>query len=134
MPDAPETPDVPAGTKMSYWIAHVLQQARERAGVSEGDIGTSLGVNWRTIRRLEAGTTMGRDIDHYVAGYAHLLGLEDGRALWREALRYWDKDGAPPRFMPVEGPAAAFAEAIRLEALRTRQETGEKSSKRRASR
>ena len=107
-------PTPPAGSRMSFWIATTLSAERERVGITEHEMGTSLDVNWRTIRRLEAGTGMGRDIDSYVAGYAHVLALEDGRELWHQALERWQKDGAPTVFEPVQGPAAAFAEAIRI--------------------
>ena len=110
----------PVGSRMSYWIATTLHDERERVGVSEDDMARTIGVNWRTIRRLEEGHGMGRDIDRFVAGYAYLLGVEDARELWGIALRRWQESGSPPRFEAIDGPAAAFAEAIRAEALRRR--------------
>ena len=112
----------PAGSRMSYWIATTLHDEREKAGISEDDMARTIGVNWRTIRRLESGQGMGRDIDRFVAGYAYLLGVEDGRELWEAAQARWRRDGSPPRFEAIDGPAAAFAEAIRLEALRRRED------------
>ena len=119
---------------MSYWIATALHDERRAVDIGESDMATSLGVDWRTIRRLETGATMGRDIDRAVAAYAHVLGLDDGRSLWRRALDRWQREGAPPQFQPIEGPAAAFVEAIRIEALRRRRDGAGTSGKRRASR
>lgn len=118
--------DMP-GARMSYWIATVLQDARKHAGISEQNMAVSLGVNARTIRRLESGQTMGRDIDHFVAAYAHVCGLEDGRDLWGRAVERWRSDGTPPQFVVTEGPAAAFAEAIRAEALRRSSQSSQSS-------
>lgn len=78
---------------------------------------------------------MGRDIDGFVTGYAYLLGLEDPRTLWAEALEAWQRQGSAAPRPEMNGPAAAFAEAIRAEALRQRsQDDRERKSKRRASR
>lgn len=111
-----------AGTRMSYWIACVLERERKRAGLSEHAMAQMMGVDSRTIKRWEAGDTFGRrtELDRAVAGYAFVLGMDDGRALWQWALDWWRAEGAPPEFIPVEGPAASFAEAIRQEALRRR--------------
>lgn len=106
------------GTRMSYWIATALETVRENIGISEDEMATSLGVNWRTIRRLETGGSMGRDIDRFVAGYAHVAGIEDGRDIWEDALARWRKHGNAPQFEAVSGPAAAFADAIRAEVQR----------------
>ena len=76
-------PATPVGTRMSYWIGMTLKEARERVGISRQDIARPLGVNDVTIKRLESGRSMGRDIDHAVAAYAFVLGLEDGRQLWQ---------------------------------------------------
>lgn len=124
----------PTGSTMSYWIALVLMEERERAGLSERQIATSFDVNPRTIQRLEKGASMGRDIDRFVAGYAHLLGYEDARDLWAAAVKRWRSEGSAPAFSPVDGPPSAFADAIRQEALRRRKPPNApgKSAKRRA--
>ena len=110
-----------SGVRMTYWIGDVLQEEREAAGVTTAQVATALDVDERTIKRLELGQTMGRDIDRTVAAYAYLIGIEDGRDLWREALERWSRDGSPPQFKPSSDPAAAFAEAIRVTALRQQQ-------------
>lgn len=126
---------------MSYWIAYTLADAREGADIPRKRMAEVLGVDYRTVMRWESGDSFGRkqELDRAVAGYAYIVGLDDARVLWDAALDHWHKDGAPPRFIPVEGPAAAFAEAIRLESLRrqdrsTRPHGGEQSGKRRANR
>lgn len=124
---------VPAATRMSWWIASELHEERERAGISEEQVAVSLGVDVRTVNRLEKGATMGRDIDRFVAQYAYLCGLDDPREFWDRALARWHKSGSAPAFEVLPGPAAAFAEAIRTEALRRRRDVRERSRKRRAS-
>ena len=111
-------PELPPGMRLAYWICTILRRERLRLGVSEQEMGTSLGVNRRTIQRLEQGQTMGRDIDYFVAGYAYVLGLDDGRELWRDALDAWRKDGKAPIIGPIEGPAGAFAKELRGQSLR----------------
>jgi len=106
---------------MSYWLGQTLRHARSQFGITEEQMATSLDVNWRTIRRLETGLTVGRDIDRAVAGYAYVVGV-DARDLWADALARWVEDGSVPQFEPMTGPAAAFARAIRDEAVRTRAE------------
>ena len=44
-------------------------------------VASALGVSEMTIRRLESGRSMGRDIDHYVAAYAYAAGIEDARGV-----------------------------------------------------
>lgn len=132
----------PAGSRMGYWIATVLRDRREAAGISEQDAATTVlqpradgkKPSSRTIKRLETGATMPPDLDQRVAGYAYLLGLDDGRELWREALERWDAEGSPPVLIPAQGPAAAFAEAIRMQSLRRRGERPAPDEERRASR
>lgn len=127
--------DMPVGTRMSYWIARTLNRVRTRAGIHERTMAELMGVDARTIKRWEAGDSFGRrsELDRAIAGYAYVLGMEDGRELWQDALDWWRAEGAPPEFIPVEGPAAAFAEAIRLEALRQKKPaTPSKPSKRAA--
>ena len=41
------------GGRMGYWIATVLRDERERAGITIDQLATATGVNWRTIKRLE---------------------------------------------------------------------------------
>ena len=129
------TSDV-AGARMSYWIATALRLRRTQADISESDVATALGVNWRTIRRLESGRSMGRDIDKFVAGYAYLLGLEDPRVIWDDALKMWrHKGSAAPMPTMEHGPPAAFAEAIRAETQRQlAQGESARRSRRRATR
>ena len=117
---------------MSYWIASELKDARENAGISEALMATSLEVNWRTIRRLEKGETMGRDIDRFVTQYAYLTGVQDAREFWESAMKRWRKHGSPPPFEVNVGPAAAFAEAIRAEALRRKTDDQARPGRRRA--
>lgn len=105
---------------MSYWLATTLKEAREHAGLSREDIARPLGVNGVTIKRLESGQSMGRDVDQYVAAYAFVLGLEDGRELWEKATRDYRRHGSPPMFSVPAGLPQAFAEAIREVALRRR--------------
>lgn len=132
----------PAGSRMGYWIATVLRDRREAAGISEQDAATTVlqpradgkKPNSRTIKRLETGATMPSDLDQRVAGYAYLLGLDDPRELWREAMDRWDAEGTHPVFIPVQGPAAAFAEAIRMQSLRRRAERPAPGEERRATR
>lgn len=120
------------GTRLSYWIARVLQDAREEANCTTRDVGTSLDVDERTIKRLERGGTMGRDIDRFVAGYAFVLGYDDGRELWQQALHRWQREGAPPQAVIKDGAPDAFARSIRREALRRQQGGAAKSERRRA--
>src|ERR1017187_8043325 len=125
------------GSRMSYWIADVLLDARERHGITEGEMATSLGVNWRTIRRLEKGESMGRDIDRFVAQYAYVCGIPDARDLWTDAIAAWRKYGEAPGYEAIDGPAAAFAQAIRTQAqatIRSRGDDAERPGRRRASR
>lgn len=125
--------DPEGGARMSYWIASVLQDVRSEASISEEQIAISLGVNWRTIRRLEQGASMGRDIDAFVAGYAYLIGIDDARELWERALQAWYKSGSPPSYVATDSPASAFAQAIRAEARRAQARPGQ-TEKRRTSR
>lgn len=126
-------PEIPDGTRMSYWLATTLKEAREREGLSRADIARPLGVNDVTIKRLESGRSMGRDIDRYVAAYAFVLGLEDGRVLWEKATRDYRRHGSPPLFSVKEGsPAYAFAQALREVALRNRPHDGAPSASQRA--
>ena len=117
---------LPPGARMSYWIAATLVRAREEAGIHERQMAEIMGVDPSTIRRWETGDSFGRrtELDRAIAGYAYVLGLEDARELWDAALTAWYEHGSPPEFMPIEGPAAAFAEAIRTEALRQRHRQG----------
>ena len=109
---------------MGYWIATVLRDERERAGITIDQLATATGVNWRTIKRLEerGGFAKGKhgDIDDFVARYAYVLGVDDARDLWDQSLVRWRRDGSPPQFEPIERPEAAFGEALRMEALRRR--------------
>lgn len=128
-------PDTPVGSRMSYWIGQTLKEEREKAGLEKADVARPLGVNDITIKRLESGRGMGRDIDHYVAAYAYVLGLEDGRELWGRALDRYKRHGSAPMFtVPVGSPAEAFAQAIRDVVLRRRAEADAQSAKQRASR
>lgn len=98
---------------MSYWLAATLQSEREAAGISRDLMALSLGVGRRTIDRLEAGSpALPPNLHLYMAGYAHVLGIDDGRELWRRALANWDANGKPPQFKP-EGSAALVARAVR---------------------
>jgi transcriptional regulator with XRE-family HTH domain len=105
---------------MAFWIGHTLKREREKAGLSTQEVAVAMGVHSITVDRLERGESMGRDISKYIATYAHLLGMEDGRDLWQMALDSWQAEGSPPVFT-ADGPAAAFAQVIRDAALRHRQ-------------
>lgn len=125
----------PDGTRMSYWIAKTLHRARTQAGIQERTMAELLDVDYRTIKRWEAGDSFGRktELDRAVAGYAYVLGHEDGRELWREALEWWLEEGSPPEFVPGDGPAAAFAAALREAAIREaslRQREGQRPQRR----
>lgn len=125
---------VPAGSRLSYWIGRTLKRTREEAGISVSDIARPLGIENITITRLEAGKRFGRDMDRYIAGYAFVLGLEDGRELWKRALADYYRHGTPPVFIVEEGPASAFAHAIRDVVLRRKVRDAEQSSSRPATR
>lgn len=127
MPSPPQTStprpegEEPVASQLAYWIATVLNDAREKAHVKEEEAATTLGVVVRTIRRLEnrdgEAPTLGRDINRYVAAYAWLLGMDDGRDLWERALKRWRSHGTAPVFTPSDAPAEAFAAAIRRRVL-----------------
>lgn len=119
------------GRRMAYWIAVTLRQEREKAGISRSHIAASLGLSPKTIDRLEAGESMGRDIDHAIAGYGYILGMNDNRELWQKALDNWSAHGSAPVFKPG-GPAEAFARAIRETALRMKQAHGDYTEMRNA--
>lgn len=105
---------------MAYWVAHVLKTERERAGIEEKDMAIAIGVDRMTIKRLEEGESLGRDIDDRMAGYAYVLGIDDCRELWRRALDAWLSHGEPSIFKEEGGPAA-FARWVRETAGRARQ-------------
>jgi DNA-binding XRE family transcriptional regulator len=113
---------------MSYWIADALIQAREDVGLEPKQMATILGVHEHTINRLESGQSMGRDIDSATAAYADVTGIGDARELWWAALYFWYQRGSAPAFT-AEGPAAAFAEAIRAASLRLQPSAGGRSGK-----
>jgi transcriptional regulator with XRE-family HTH domain len=81
---------------MSYWLAHVLREAREQRHISRLKAATLLGIDPSTLVRLEKGSSYPAEIDRYVAGYAKILDIKDGRELWEMALEKWRRDGAPP--------------------------------------
>lgn len=82
---------------MSYWLADALRATREAAKVSRNAIAKRLDVDPSTVFRLEKGAGLTRDVERYVAAYAELCGVEDGRQLWRDALNRWMDHGAPPQ-------------------------------------
>lgn len=123
----------PPGGRLSYWLAAVLRKEREAAGRTRQDIATMLGTSVKTIDRFESGESLGRDAELYVAAYAYALGLEDSRELWARAVQSWLQKGVPPVFR-AEGPAEAYARAIRNVALRQRQSGGERSERRNTTR
>jgi len=114
----PEEPRSSPGRSLSYWISETLRSARENARIRPDDLARILNVNPKTIERLERDESFDRHIDRYLAGYAYAIGLEDARQLWEMALQRWYKHGAAPEFKPPEGPAEAFARAIRETAQR----------------
>lgn len=133
------TPNGPTGSRMSYWMAWALKDARVRAGIGSAKMATSLDVNERTIKRLEEGKSLAGhklDMESAVAGYAYVLGIEDGRELWRRAIDEWMKHGSPPVHVSDPGPASAFAEEVRLAVLRQSPSEGTSATarKRRATR
>lgn len=115
----------PVGARMSYWLADALVDVRKAAGVDKVDIAMILGAHEHTIKRLEDGQSMGRDVDRAVSAYADLADL-DGREVWWTALYYWYERGIAPQFT-AEGPPAAYAEALRAASLRLRGDGGGRS-------
>jgi transcriptional regulator with XRE-family HTH domain len=114
--------------RLSYWISETLKSARVSAGISEDDLARVRGVSGNTIRRLEKEESFDRGtIDRYLAGYAYVLGIDDPRKLWEQALTWWYVEGAAPEFSPPDGPAQAFARAIQVQARRQRQARAELS-------
>lgn len=121
------------GTTLAYWIAQALRHQREAAGVSRANLALTLGVSDATLKRLESGSKMPPDIEARVAAYAWILGLKDGRELWQQAVEDWVHHGKPPEFQLAEGPAGAFAEAIRQAALRQLRDDASRRGGRRSS-
>lgn len=118
------------GRRLSYWISLTLKSAREAAGVEEGDLARILGVSENTIKRIEKEQSFDRgSIDTYLAGYAYVLGIDDPRLFWEQAIDRWHREGAAPEFKPPDGPAAAFARAIQDQARRQSQSRGDTSKK-----
>lgn len=92
---------------MSYWLALVLRERREAGGIRLSEVAGLSKVDQSTINRVEKGLTLAPDIDHYVAAYAKLLDLDDGRELWNQALDRWMREGAPPVLIgQLEGESA----------------------------
>lgn len=129
----------PDTNTLNYWIARTLQSERERLGRRELDIAMHIPgarnnphADKRTIDRIEQGQSWG-NIEEHVVAYAYVLGFDDARDLWGAALSQWRLEGAEPEFRPIEGPAAAFAQAARDQGLRDQARLEAALRKRRAS-
>lgn len=110
---------------MSYWLAHTLKSARERAGHKPSAVASAANLNPATIYRLEKGHGWSRDTDRLVAAYAQVIGWDDARELWDIALKMWMRHGQPPQ---LEEPPALQTTAAEIEreldaALRERQQS-----------
>lgn len=81
---------------MSYWLAGVLREQRKAHGIRPSELAGLVKRDQSTISRIEKGKSLPPDIDRYVAAYAQLSGLEDGRVLWQRALEKWWQEGSPP--------------------------------------
>lgn len=114
---------------MSYWLSLVLREEREQRRVSRLRIASHLGVDPSTIVRLEkGGNTYSDDLDRYAAAYAEILGINDGRLLWRQALDRWMLEGMPP--VQADSPAervTRIVEETARQAQAQRQARGQES-------
>ena len=82
---------------MLYWLSRTLRTAREAAGFEIKDVLPFVPVKEvGAIRRFEDAKHWPRQVDIWVAAYAYLLGLDDGRKLWERAVRSYLKDGGAP--------------------------------------
>lgn len=108
------------GQTLHYWLAHLMREAREDAGVKPSEIAGLLSVDQSTVMRFEDGITWPKQIDQYLAAYAKLLEVADARDFYAEALRRWHKGGEPPELAELTA-AHRMAAAQRRAARRTKQ-------------
>jgi hypothetical protein len=91
-PDAP----APAGQRFLYWLAVAATEIRVQAGWSYEDVASLLQIGKEKVTRFEKAKHWPRDIDRTMAGYAHIGGLEDPRAIYQRALDLWHEHGSKP--------------------------------------
>ena len=126
------------GRRMSYWLAHVLRRERTARGLKPSEIAGRVKRDQSVISRLETGRTLPPDVDKYVAAYAELTGVEDGRTFWNQALDLWWKHGAKPVVdedqLAGEKPTERFERTIGEAAQRSPRAPGDSAEKRTSTR
>lgn len=87
------------GEQLSTYLGHLLEEKRTKADpyISRAKIARLLVVTEQTVERLELKPGLPPDVDRYVAGYARLLGIDDPRDIYLEAIDRWKKHGPRPR-------------------------------------
>jgi hypothetical protein len=98
-------PSDPPGRRFSYWLGQRCKRTRELHGLSLEAVAGHVGMSKESIDKFEKGRARPQQEDGVVAGYGELVGLEDARDLYAEALRDWyDHGDAPIAKRPATGP------------------------------
>lgn len=103
-----DLPDVPAGQQFMYWLSEVAYREREARHIKRELVAGYAGVSTNTIKRFEnEGAGTHNTIAHVIAGYAHALGMPDGRDLYARAMDLWlseCKRPLTPESVKANGP------------------------------
>lgn len=114
-------PPAPPRRTLRYWLGLLMCEKRDAAGFKRRHVSTLLDVDPVTIERFEKNLKRTEDVDQVLAAYAQLLGDDEPRDYYLQALALWhcEGDDAAPR---LEGDDATRFEAeARLEAQRRRE-------------
>ncbi len=87
----------PPDRTLRYWLGLVMCEKREAAAIKRRHIAEHVDVDQVTIKRFEEGQRETTGVDQVLAAYAALLGEEDPRTYYADAVSRWRRDGEPPR-------------------------------------
>lgn len=95
---------------MAHWLGRRCRQLREDKGVKTSEIvqwinGRNGQLDVSSLSNFETGKTWPQKLDAIVAAYAVTCGVEDGRKLWRAALKDYVRLGGAP--LPNRNPSHA---------------------------
>jgi hypothetical protein len=111
---------------MSYWLGVALKEARQAQNIPIRTLAGILQMDYRTLEALEG--DLGEEkqtyqnVDRRIAAYGYVLGYDDPREVWIDALERWYSHGGVPNISDgLPEQALSFLRPLREQARRQRQ-------------
>lgn len=107
----------PPGQRLLVWFALAARATREAADAPPEEVAGVLRMNAETIKRFEKALHWPKEPDQFAAAYAHVAGLDDGRAIYQLALDLWHEHGTKPLLGRRDEPEDGLGPAQRVERI-----------------